>query len=515
MASENSFVPPSASDGGSGSTTSQRGTERARARDARRFAQGSMLVARPSTRLMAILGGADPQIIDRAPSEAGRFVTMFLVLLGTALVAGISMSFALVTAMKVWWLPAILIAVVWMALIFNLDRFLTASIKSTRNVAVLVFGALPRLLMAAVIGVVIAEPFVLQLFNDDITREMNAINQVEEATQLEALETGILASTRDQTRQRYLDLAEQERTGVIAGTGTTERYSVSEARARVTRLTEDLTQAATDQADAITRLNCERNGGSIGGVKCTPGEGDNFRAAERQVNETAARWTSLSQQLKAAEAALSAAEGASSSANESLEASNREQASTEVEDAKDAADEALSAYSDERRRIQSDVANSTGLLARMNALEKLTYGDSERGTEGSPIIGFGHFALASLFFMFEILPVVSKSFMAYGDKTPYEQVEALDRAAMVEREKMERNDARWESQQRSNNRRKQVQHMLNLEASQAQKANEHVAKEMEKILDSALASWSARLPHTLQQTGAQPGQAPPQRPGTP
>lgn len=154
----------------------------------------------------------------------------------------------------------------------------------------------------------------------------------------------------------------------------------------------------------------------------------------------------------------------------------------------------------------------------MNALETLTYGDRVtdadgkvlRETEGSPVIGLGHFALAALFFMFEILPVASKSLLAFGDATPYEQVEALDKAELVEREKMERNDSRWEAQQRSSNRRTQIQHMLDLEAGQAKKANTRVAAEMEKILDSALASWSAQLPHSLQQRQQPtPNQPPP------
>jgi len=471
---------------------------------------------RRSTRIIAILGGADPRILDRVPLEAGRFVTMFFVLLGTALLSGVSMGVALTTAMKVSWWAAIPIALVWMALIFNLDRYLTASIRSTRNVWALVLGALPRVAMAAVIGVIVAEPLVLHIFRDDITREMNAANQIEEATQLAALENGILATARDKTKQRYLELAEQERTGVIAGTGTTATYSVAEARANVARLTEELAQADTDLQKARALYKCELDGGDVEGCSGVPGEGPNWRTAQAQVEQANQRWTSLSKQLKDAQVALSAAESASSSANSASEAANRTAAATEVEAARKDAEAALTAYNAERERIQSDVANSTGLLARMNALETLTFGDRTldaegrvlRETEGSTVIGFGHLALAVLFFMFEILPVVSKSFAAYGDRTPYEEVEALDKAALVEREKMERNDTRWEAQERSSNRRRQVEHMLTLEAGQAQKANVRVASEMERIIDTALTSWSAQLPHGPQAPPPTPSPTP-------
>ena len=41
------------------------------------------------------------------------------------------------------------------------------------------------------------------------------------------------------------------------------------------------------------------------------------------------------------------------------------------------------AYDAERTRIQTDVANSTGLIARMNALETLTFGDRMVDAQGN------------------------------------------------------------------------------------------------------------------------------------
>src|SRR5690606_35569916 len=121
----------------------------------------------PASRLrtLAILGGADGPILDRVPGEAPRFVQMFFVLLGTALVSAISMLFALTTGVQVAIWVAVPLALVWAAIIFNLDRFLTSTMSSTRSVGKLIALALPRVAMAALIGFLVAEPLVLQVFH--------------------------------------------------------------------------------------------------------------------------------------------------------------------------------------------------------------------------------------------------------------------------------------------------------------------------------------------------------------
>ncbi|MGC5371879.1 DUF4407 domain-containing protein, partial [Klebsiella pneumoniae] len=82
---------------------------------------------RPSlslVRRMAVLGGADNDVLDEVPEEVPRFVQMFLVLAGTALVSSLSMMFALLTGVRISIFLAIPLALVWGLIIFNLDRFL-------------------------------------------------------------------------------------------------------------------------------------------------------------------------------------------------------------------------------------------------------------------------------------------------------------------------------------------------------------------------------------------------------
>ncbi len=103
---------------------------------------------------MAVLGGADNDVLDEVPEEVPRFVQMFLVLAGTALVSSLSMMFALLTGVRISIFLAIPLALVWGLIIFNLDRFLTSTMRSTKNIFRLLGLAFPRIIMAALIGIV-------------------------------------------------------------------------------------------------------------------------------------------------------------------------------------------------------------------------------------------------------------------------------------------------------------------------------------------------------------------------
>ena len=160
-------------------------------------------------RALAILGGAEGEILDRVPGETPRFVQMFFVLAGTALVSAISMLFALTTGVRAAVWLAIPLAIVWALIIFNLDRFLTSTMTSTRNVWKLIGLAIPRVIMAAIIGFVVAEPLVLQIFHNDISREVAATNIVQAQADQEVLETGPEKKAPDAAPERVAALANQ------------------------------------------------------------------------------------------------------------------------------------------------------------------------------------------------------------------------------------------------------------------------------------------------------------------
>src|SRR5579875_1697241 len=101
---------------------------------------------------MAWLGGGDREILRRVPQERVRFVQMAGVLLTTAGIAVISMTFALHDGVKAPLAWSVILGAAWGIVILNLDRFLVLSMGSTRDRKRLVLITLPRLALAVVLA---------------------------------------------------------------------------------------------------------------------------------------------------------------------------------------------------------------------------------------------------------------------------------------------------------------------------------------------------------------------------
>ncbi|GAA5146580.1 hypothetical protein GCM10025768_05380 [Microbacterium pseudoresistens] len=395
---------------------------RARAsRAPRERTPGSML------RRLAILGGADGHILDRVPTEQPRFVQMFFVLAGTALVSALSMLFALTTGVQVLVWLAIPISLVWAALIFNLDRFLTSTMSSTRSIWRLIGLAIPRVIMAALIGFVVAEPVVLQVFHNDISREVAATNIVQAQDDQAALDEGPEKQALDAASARLQELQTQATTGIVAGAeGDTASQTV--AQSTVDKITAQLAeqQAVIDQARQL--YQCELTGEGIGTVPgCTgvEGEGASSDAAHAQLTAAQATYDDLAGQLRDANEKLAGAEASAQSATSASEGQNRQQAKDQLPAARDSYDAALAAYNARAASVADGNAGAIGLLSQIQGLNRLAEKDAT--------IFWAHWLIAALFFMIELLPVLVKVLTSYGDPSLYEKAAAVRKQVDLDR----------------------------------------------------------------------------------
>ncbi|MFC6005436.1 DUF4407 domain-containing protein, partial [Streptomonospora nanhaiensis] len=85
------------------------------------------------------------------------------------------MTFALGSALKVFVLLAVLIGLVWGVAILSLDRWLVTSLPAQGGRRF--WLALPRVLLALLLGAVISTPLVLQIFKPEIDAEIVDIQQ--------------------------------------------------------------------------------------------------------------------------------------------------------------------------------------------------------------------------------------------------------------------------------------------------------------------------------------------------
>ncbi len=373
----------------------------------------------PLLRRLAVLGGADGAVLDHVPTETPRFVQMFFVLAGTALISGISMLFALITGVHIWAWGAVPLAIIWALIIFNLDRFLTASMKSTRNGWKLFGLAFPRVIMAALIGIVVAEPMVLQIFHNDIQREVTTTNLTQAQTDQDQLANGPEKQALDAAKQALADLQNQAATGIVAGTSN-QPASVAAAQSTVDTLTAQMAAAQTviDQARAI--YQCELTGAgadSVTGCTGLPGEGSSSDAAKSQLEQAQASYDALSAQLQEANAALSAAQTAGAAEAATTEKLNREEANAALPAAQASYDAALAAYNARAASVANGNADAEGLLSQISALNRLG--------EREPTLAWAHWLIAGLFFMIELLPVLVKVLTSWGNPSIYEEVERV------------------------------------------------------------------------------------------
>lgn len=378
-------------------------------------------------RTLAILGGAEGEILDRVPNETPRFVQMFFVLAGTALVSAISMLFALTTGVQAAVWLAVPLAMVWALIIFNLDRFLTSTMASTKNVWRLIGLAIPRVIMAAIIGFVVAEPLVLQIFHNDIAREVASTNITQSQSDQEALDTGPEKIALDAASARVAELENQAATGIVAGTDAASATEAA-AQATVDDLTAKMTaqQAVIDQARVL--YQCELTGegaGTVPGCTGVNGEGASSDAAEAQLAEAQQTYDALGAQLRTANEELATAGTAAKENTSSSEATNREQAQSQLSGARDTYDQALAAYNARADAVAQGNAGAIGLLSQISGLNRLS--------EKEPTILWAHVLIAALFFMIELLPVLVKVLTSYGDPSLYEKAAAIRKQVDLDR----------------------------------------------------------------------------------
>jgi hypothetical protein len=111
------------------------------------------------------LTGVDEELLAEVRYERSKYTALGGVVLGTAVVAAFSMWNFATEALGRASLVALLPTVIWLLLILNLDRWLVTPVPNARR---RIGPVLLRVMMALLLGVVIAEPLVLRIFSTAI-----------------------------------------------------------------------------------------------------------------------------------------------------------------------------------------------------------------------------------------------------------------------------------------------------------------------------------------------------------
>ncbi|MDO8368861.1 MAG: DUF4407 domain-containing protein [Saprospiraceae bacterium] len=156
--------------------------------------------------------GAQVSILDKYPTEWGKYFGIGGTILFTALMAGFAGGYAFYTAFQDVPL-AFFFGAFWGALIFNLDRYIVSSIGKGDGTSKITWdewkNAFPRIILAILIGFVIATPLELKVFEKEITVEIQEM--INEKRQKMTAGLNDLRDEQQRLKDRIAELRGQEK----------------------------------------------------------------------------------------------------------------------------------------------------------------------------------------------------------------------------------------------------------------------------------------------------------------
>ena len=455
---------------------------------------------------LAILGGADTEILEHVDSERNSFTSIGAVMLGTASVAALSMVFALYNAVLVVSDPStgqraaqqpiinlcvsIILGILWGTFILIVDRAMIKTMHGVYGLKRALKYAIPRLFLAFIIGLVVSTPLSLQIFRGEVAVQLqrDQTDQIEQAKEKNAaLRTGQDLKATEQS------IAEQ--LAILNGTANTEE--TNQATQTYNEAVE-ATKKAQDKADeAYNRWTCEV-------------EPDQALCAENKIGSTGITGEGVQayaryQEYETASAELQAAKDAEEAARNAKNASAqraREEAHATLCGEDSPMDAEASILSEscpgglqkkandlrqtlaEENDVEEVVRGNNGLLAQIIALW--------RASKRSWIGFFCHLAIAALFIIIELFPVGIKTMLAVRGESQYDR--AFRKIQESELEKVEAHTAQERDRiDREARRIREIgEDMLQREIDLGKSANKNVAKQMRIILDQTLSHWTER-----------------------
>ena len=127
-------------------------------------------------KFLMICSGANLHILRKSPSELNKYAGIGGIVLFTAIFATLSASYAMYTVFENEF-TAVGFGILWGLMIFNLDRYIVSSIKKTGTFWNQFFMAVPRLILATFLGIVISKPLELKIFEKEVNKQLNTIIQ--------------------------------------------------------------------------------------------------------------------------------------------------------------------------------------------------------------------------------------------------------------------------------------------------------------------------------------------------
>lgn len=124
------------------------------------------------TRFFWFCSGANFSILKKTPSETNKYFGIGATVFFTGVLAALAAGYALFTVFQSP-IPAIFFGLLWGLMIFNLDRFIVSSMRKKDSSITEWKLAIPRLILAVLLALVISKPLELKMFEREINRKLD------------------------------------------------------------------------------------------------------------------------------------------------------------------------------------------------------------------------------------------------------------------------------------------------------------------------------------------------------
>jgi hypothetical protein len=339
-------------------------------------------------RFLLLLAGADPGILARIPTEQIKFESLGWAILITSGMATVSMWFALTTALGMNSFVAALPALAWGLVILGIDRWLIISLP-LGNARRKLVAAVPRLMLALILGTVISTPLVLRIFQPEINAQLVLIKEQRYSAELTGLQHSALRQQINQWQAEVNDLQ-----AIIAADGKVSLNPTADPV--VQSLTKQRATAIAQEQFHYREWNCQL----YGGPGCLPaGNGPAAQDAHHSYQQAALLVTQINADISAREQTLTSTSAASANAR-------LQQAKGMLPSAQHHLATTQKQLNTLQESLTATINDSNGLLDRLSALSQLS--------SNNPTVGTARLLLLLLFLVIELLPVTVKLLQAPG-----------------------------------------------------------------------------------------------------
>ena len=215
--------------------------------------------------------GVDRNILEKAPTDENKYLGIGGTVLFTGILAFFSGGYALYTVFDNVFI-AIIFGIIWGLMIFNLDRYIVLSMKSSGSWFKDFMVAFPRLVLAVFLALVISKPLELKIFEKEIDAE------------LVHMEQEVFKKQEDEVRGRYVQ-------------------QIADNQANINRLKKEIAEktAARDSLEMMAIQEADGTGGSrrrnLGPIyKTKKAAADN---AQKELDNLLATYTPIIQEQEA------------------------------------------------------------------------------------------------------------------------------------------------------------------------------------------------------------------------